>query len=308
MALKKVQPGDPLRVPAETFNTFIDVAQAWRDQRLSRGREARTWPDRAGDVLVVRNDSDVDQAQFAVLGVSGVLFTPADNEHEFRARPAFTAVLPTQKDHFVILIEPIRSGECGRAMISGVCPVKLEVVVSTHAYAEAQVGVSSALQSSANGVPASSGKTPAPGSAGPWSVWAASPCPARLAWRWPGLPATPATQAPFIYNGQSVAYDGSGDLAVGNFGAADAQDDLSWKLVNLPRSGRGGVGVAPVPTDSKWAYFALAGGNFGSRSATTGGRICDHVPGPGPHPPQGHRLKQRRPGRVPSGYLRSQLP
>ena len=36
-AMKKVQPGDRLKIPAETFNTFLDTARAFRGQQQDRG-------------------------------------------------------------------------------------------------------------------------------------------------------------------------------------------------------------------------------------------------------------------------------
>ena len=31
--LKKVQPGDPLRIPASTFNSMVDAARAFKGRR-----------------------------------------------------------------------------------------------------------------------------------------------------------------------------------------------------------------------------------------------------------------------------------
>ena len=37
-ALKKVQSGDPLVIPAQTFNTFIDAARDFKARQLQQGR------------------------------------------------------------------------------------------------------------------------------------------------------------------------------------------------------------------------------------------------------------------------------
>ena len=36
---RKVQAGDPLAIPAETFNTFIDMALDWKGRRLGQSRD-----------------------------------------------------------------------------------------------------------------------------------------------------------------------------------------------------------------------------------------------------------------------------
>ena len=39
-ALKKVQPGEPLKIRAVTFNTMIDAARDFRDRQHDRARTA----------------------------------------------------------------------------------------------------------------------------------------------------------------------------------------------------------------------------------------------------------------------------
>jgi hypothetical protein len=79
--------------------------------------------------VLVRNDTEAPQSQFAVLGISAPVVTPADNELEFKGRVALSCVVPTG-DHsgrFVVLYEPIPAGEMGRAYAAGVCPVRVTV-------------------------------------------------------------------------------------------------------------------------------------------------------------------------------------
>jgi len=53
---KKVQRGDPLRIPAETFNTFIDAARDF--QNRTQNRQSTHTPElRQTGTLLVKNGS-----------------------------------------------------------------------------------------------------------------------------------------------------------------------------------------------------------------------------------------------------------
>ena len=67
----------------------------------------------------------------ALLWLSGVVFDPTATPESFQREIAVTGVIPvlgTHDDNFVILQEPIKSGEFGLAMIAGVSIVKVYVV------------------------------------------------------------------------------------------------------------------------------------------------------------------------------------
>jgi len=151
--LKKVQAGQPLEIPAGTFNTFIDTARA----HLARQRSTQTGTDRSyrdPDIVLVRNDSGYDLGQFEVLGVSGVVISPADNLNEFKSIIVLTGVTPSLADHFgrfVVLLEPLADGEIGRACASGMCQVKINVVDETDQYADVRDGNRATLESTDRG-------------------------------------------------------------------------------------------------------------------------------------------------------------
>ena len=75
-SLKKVNPGDPLVIPAGAYNTFVDVARDYLDRRQDQGQEAHPAARHSGIVLV-RNDAGEDvTSRFAVLGIDGPDITP----------------------------------------------------------------------------------------------------------------------------------------------------------------------------------------------------------------------------------------
>ena len=151
--LKKVQAGQPLEIPAGTFNTFVDTARA----HLARQRSTQTGTDRSTrdpDVVLVRNDSGYDLGQFEILGVSGVVISPGDNLNEFKSIIVLTGVTPSLAEHFgrfVVLLEPLADGEIGRACASGMCQVRINVVDEADQYADVRDGSRATLESTDRG-------------------------------------------------------------------------------------------------------------------------------------------------------------
>lgn len=125
--MRKALPGQPLRIPASTFNTVLDAAAAHQRRAFDGGSDVLPRDTRNG-IITVRNDSGADRDVFSVLAVSGVLVTPGQNAQEFATRWACSAVLPAagNLERFVVLQEPLRSGVMGRAVIIGVTPVWLK--------------------------------------------------------------------------------------------------------------------------------------------------------------------------------------
>lgn len=144
MPLKKVRPGDRLVIPADTFNAFIDAAQAARDGYLSQAAQGGQ-SIRSGTVRI-RNNSGADRSRFDVLGISGIVFTPTDNLQEFQNRVTLTGVTPiaSHAGKYVILMEPIKAGSIGLACATGVCPVQINFAAGAAAYKYADVSASQA--------------------------------------------------------------------------------------------------------------------------------------------------------------------
>ena len=128
-SLKKVQPGDKLRIPASTFNTFIDVARDHLANRQNATRQPGVVLPPPGVILLIRNDSGSDRSRFEVLGLDGPVFPPEDSSTDMSRGPVMSCVTPATPDHegaFVVLLEPIASGALGRAMIQGAVPVQVD--------------------------------------------------------------------------------------------------------------------------------------------------------------------------------------
>ena len=139
--MKKVQAGDKLKIPAETFNTFIDTARGFQAAQQNVRRQLQ--PEfHDTDIVLVRNDSEADRQRFDILGIDSVIFTPTDNLQGFQNRPALAGVVPDKDDHigkFVILLEPAADGKIVRAAIGGLCVARIEVASGEEWYGYADI-------------------------------------------------------------------------------------------------------------------------------------------------------------------------
>jgi hypothetical protein len=117
-AFKKVRTGDPLVIPAATFNTFIDAARDFR-QREMQGQATVGREFRQTGIVLIRNDSGADRQRFDVLGVQGPLVRPTDNAEVFEDRVTFKGVQPKRRHtgRFAVLLEPLADGAIGRAVV-----------------------------------------------------------------------------------------------------------------------------------------------------------------------------------------------
>lgn len=127
--MKKVQSGNPLVIPAQAYNAFIDAAVDYCRRTAHIGQQSQP-SFRQGSIVLVRNDSGSNQNRLAVLGIDTPIIDPASNDSEFKNRVALSCVTPAADTHegkFVILVEPLASGKIGRAYVAGVCPVQIDV-------------------------------------------------------------------------------------------------------------------------------------------------------------------------------------
>jgi hypothetical protein len=150
--MQKAKRGDPLVIPAATFNTFIDVARDFQGrQRSTRG--AAVHEQRDSGIVLVRNDSGADRERFDVLGISGVIITPAANLAEFKRRPALVGEVPAaeHRGRLVVLAEPLPAGAIGRAYAAGVCIARVDMLTAEQATADVKVNDPAALESSSSG-------------------------------------------------------------------------------------------------------------------------------------------------------------
>ena len=124
-SLKYVSSGQPLRIPAQTFNTLMDVAKAFKRNTQNVGRQPQA--PRNPNLVLVRNDSGEAVGQYEAMGISGVVYA-ADAGDGF-TEIVLTVVIPTadHKGQFVVTAEPIAIGGLGYAYAAGICQVQINV-------------------------------------------------------------------------------------------------------------------------------------------------------------------------------------
>ena len=137
-AMKKVRTGDPLVVPAQAYNAFIDAAKDFHQRTANLGQQA-TPGYRSAGIVLVKNESGEDRARFDVLGIGEPIFLPAPGppgsagavaEQSFKNAVVFRGGTPDATLHrgkFVILLEPLAAGAIGRAYLAGVTVARLRL-------------------------------------------------------------------------------------------------------------------------------------------------------------------------------------
>jgi len=134
--LKKVHPGQPLKIPAAAYNAFVEAAEDLARRRANRG-QGTTDDHRSSGMVLVKNISGQARKRFEILGIQSPLFLSGD---QLKNLPALAAcpITPAHTTKFVILQEPIASLGMGRALISGLSVVQVQLFDLNHGYAAAQ--------------------------------------------------------------------------------------------------------------------------------------------------------------------------
>jgi hypothetical protein len=152
-AFKRVRQGDSMQIPAAAWNACLDAAEAHK-----RGEQSPfvgvPQEFRQADIVLVKNSSGSDVSRFGILGISGVIITPAANLSQFQNKNAFTGVTPTVASHsgkFVICLDAIKNGQIGRAWVSGVSAVQIDITDTSHKFCDVKDSDRTKLSSSNSG-------------------------------------------------------------------------------------------------------------------------------------------------------------
>ena len=141
--LRKVKTGDPLKLPARAFNTFIDTAEDFLNRQQDGGAFVAPL---SHDVTVVpvRNDSGADVARFGVVAITGTMADVATQADAFKERVALVGAAPGSDAAGTpaVFIEPTAAGEIGSAVVSGVCPAQVDITAEWHEFADLKSGAS----------------------------------------------------------------------------------------------------------------------------------------------------------------------
>ena len=155
-ALRKVQAGQRLRIPARAYNAFIGAVRDLGQKRHDALGETRRSPGLPPGLVYVQNDTGDDLGRFAVVGIqeTTTVVDVIDNEIEFTNHPVLVACSPLARldaPRVAILTEPLANGAFGIAQVAGVTPCKVNIVDLDHTAAGPTDGVTDYLTSAPTG-------------------------------------------------------------------------------------------------------------------------------------------------------------
>lgn len=140
-----------MRLSAADWNGLLRMYKAW----AAGGARPSDRPRSSGsDCIYVYNDSGGDVGQFGVLALNGLMAEAAADMTEFLDQPTFCGVTPTADyfgGWFAVTLDPIKSGAVGRAVVSGIVPVRANVTRADHWWADVTVDSCERLTSGFSG-------------------------------------------------------------------------------------------------------------------------------------------------------------
>lgn len=143
---RKARPDEPLAIPHQLYNELIDHLR--RSHQHPEGLLHRLRQQTG--VVLIKNNSGTLRSRFNVLGISDALISPTTDLAEFQERPMLVGITPDIELHtgkFAVLLEPLAQSEIGRAFISGLAIVQVDVLDADHGWAEMKDDDATQLQS-----------------------------------------------------------------------------------------------------------------------------------------------------------------
>ncbi|MDB5310670.1 MAG: hypothetical protein JWO38_4872 [Gemmataceae bacterium] len=156
----EVSPGQPIEIPARTWNQLMKAAQAYHRTRLGGQNNTTGNPldfkNNGANLCLVQNPNGSGGAALPEWSVQGYGTPTIDmappNSFNVQRRPAFAGRAPTgPMDPICITIEPARGQGFARAVTSGLAVCQVKLSDPSHTRAVPVAGVTSYLQSAAVG-------------------------------------------------------------------------------------------------------------------------------------------------------------
>lgn len=122
--MRRVSPGDPLRIPACTWNDLV----AGLGHRRGNGA-VPSLAHRQTVTCLVRNLTGAELPRFGVVGFGDPLIDPATSESEFLKNILFAGELATDGDYELrwgLTLAPIPAGKIGEVIVQGLAYCKID--------------------------------------------------------------------------------------------------------------------------------------------------------------------------------------
>lgn len=138
-----VRQGQRLNIAASQINALNQMMRVGGG--FSGGNQAAFEPGR--NVVLARNDSGYEVDQWGVMSITGIVINPsAGDRHRasFGQMPCLIGGTPASgngaRHRWMIAAEPIKNGKIGRAIVSGVAQVKVDMLDASHFMADPYPG------------------------------------------------------------------------------------------------------------------------------------------------------------------------
>lgn len=138
----KVFPGDPLRIPAGTWNALLDLLARLPRSGGARGSDFLPDDISAQTVVYVQNSTGVALALGDVIRLADAVTAVSATAPAFNVQPVFDGLdVDGSTDTIAIALEPIADGSIGRAIVQGVAIATVSISDIAHRYASPGAGV-----------------------------------------------------------------------------------------------------------------------------------------------------------------------
>lgn len=152
----KVRPGQEVTFDTTAWNAMLGAGKAFLRDQQNVGTVGER-PTRSGDIIKVKNESGRALSRFSVLGLSAPIFLPTKEPSArldaFKREVSFRGTVPDSAHvgKFCILLDPLDVGRIGRAFVSGVVQVEVDVTDATHTCCDISDDVTTNLVSMSEG-------------------------------------------------------------------------------------------------------------------------------------------------------------
>ena len=159
--MEKVHQGESVVIKAATWNSFVDAAEFARKAKSLVGSDG-VFAGFTGNMVFVRNKCGETLPRFGAVVLSDTVIPHDSASEEIECEtPAFDGVPAEDEGEedegkekesrpFAVAVEPIASGEIGRALVFGVTPARVDVVHEEDACAEPVPGSENGAMRSTN--------------------------------------------------------------------------------------------------------------------------------------------------------------
>lgn len=151
---KKVRRGEPLKIPAATWNNIIDSAKHHKRNRYNPVNAANggtlTSLIKSNIEILVKNASGSDISEsFHIMRLSLPVLDITEDRHAANRRIGFNGMIPTDIDNAIVILQtPLEVTDISNGVISGLSIVTVMVLDPSHEWANPTPGETKYLTSS----------------------------------------------------------------------------------------------------------------------------------------------------------------